>query len=95
MVRRSYGSSAIAASFASVSAGAKKFLEEALSLSGTDRADIAASLIKSLDVAEEEAADEAWAAEIERRCAELDRGEAVTSDWAAVRRRIESRLSKP
>ena len=36
--------------------------------------------------------DAAWAAEIERRCAALDSGQAVTSDWNDVRRRIEKEI---
>ena len=39
--------------------------------------------------AAEESVDEAWLAEIERRCAALDRGEAVTLDWNEFRARIE------
>jgi len=77
-----------------MSTDAKKLLEDALSLPGADRADIAARLLQSLDGSVDEAVDEAWAAEIERRCAELDSGDAVASDWADVRRRIESRLSR-
>jgi hypothetical protein len=37
-------------------------------------------------------ADVAWAEEIERRCAAVDAGEAVTSDWEAVRSRIEREI---
>ncbi len=77
-----------------MSAQAKKLLEGVLSLPGTERADIAARLIQSLDNGSDAAVDEAWAAEIERRCRELDSGDAVTSDWADVRQRIESRLPK-
>jgi hypothetical protein len=36
--------------------------------------------------------DEAWAKEIERRCAALDSGEAVTSDWNEFRVRIEREI---
>lgn len=57
-----------------------------------ERAEIAARLIESLDDAADQGVDEAWAAEIERRCAALDAGDAVTSDWAEVRRRIEMQI---
>ncbi|MDP9193177.1 MAG: addiction module protein [Acidobacteriota bacterium] len=50
---------------------------------------IAASLLKSLDDDDREGVDEAWAREIERRCAALDSDEAVTSDWNEFRARIE------
>jgi putative addiction module component (TIGR02574 family) len=68
---------------------AKKFLAAALELPERDRAEIAARLLESLDEAEQEGVDEAWAREIERRCAALDSGEAVTSDWDEFRARIE------
>jgi hypothetical protein len=38
---------------------------------------------------DQEGVEEAWAREIERRCAALDSGEAVTFDWNEFRARIE------
>ena len=64
-------------------------LDEALRLPEGDRADLAAKLIESLDGEADTDVDAAWAQEIERRCAAVDTGEAVTSDWEAVRSRIE------
>jgi len=49
-------------------------------------------LLQSLDRVVDPDAEEAWAIEIERRCAALDAGEAVTVDWHDVRRRIEKEL---
>ena len=71
---------------------AENLLHEALQLPEGERAEIAAKLIQSLESESEEGVDAAWAAEIERRCAAIDSGEAVTSDWADVRRRIESEI---
>ena len=68
---------------------AEKFLAAALELPEHDRAEIAARLLESLDEQDQEDVDEAWAREIERRCAALDSGEAVTSDWAEFRARVE------
>ncbi len=68
---------------------AKKVLTVALELPQHQRAEIAARLLESLDEAEQGDVDEAWAREIERRCAALDSGEAVTSDWNEFRARIE------
>jgi putative addiction module component (TIGR02574 family) len=68
---------------------ASTLLEQALSLPEHDRAEIAARLLESLDDTETEAVDEAWALEIDRRCAALDRGEAITSDWNEFRARME------
>ena len=67
----------------------KLLLDEALRLPEGDRAELAAELIKSLDGSPDTDVDAAWAREIERRCAAVDAGEAVTSDWEAVRSRIE------
>ena len=67
----------------------KKVLSDALELPEHQRAEIAAKLLESLDPTDDEGVDEAWAIEIERRCAALDSGEAVTSDWSEFRARIE------
>ena len=71
---------------------AERLLDEALQLSDSERAELAARLIQSLDAEGDSDVDAAWAAEIERRCAALDSGEAVTSDWSEVRQRIESEI---
>jgi putative addiction module component (TIGR02574 family) len=68
---------------------ATSLLEQVLSLAEHDRAEIAARLLESLDDADHEGVDEAWAREIERRCVALDSGEAVTSDWNDFRAQIE------
>ncbi|MFZ2491885.1 MAG: addiction module protein [Thermoanaerobaculia bacterium] len=68
---------------------AENLLGEALRLSDAERAELATRLIQSLDPERDSDVDAAWAAEIERRCAALDSGEAVTSDWTEVRERIE------
>ncbi|HEV8432084.1 MAG TPA: addiction module protein [Thermoanaerobaculia bacterium] len=73
---------------------AKKFLATALSFSEHERAEIAARLLESLDEVESDDIDEAWAREIEHRCAALDSGEAVTSDWNEFRSRIERDILK-
>lgn len=67
----------------------KKLLSEVLDLPEHERAEIAAKLLESLDPDDTEDVDGAWAVEIERRCAALDSGEAVTSDWEEFRARIE------
>ena len=72
-----------------MTAQAELLLGQALLLSERERAELAAKLISSLDAAPDQDVDAAWAVEIERRCAELDAGTAVTSDWETVRRRIE------
>jgi putative addiction module component (TIGR02574 family) len=72
-------------------------LQEALRLPHTERADVAAELLASLD---EEPADNleeverAWAAEIERRARRVLAGESAGVPWEQVRERIEGRLAK-
>ncbi len=56
----------------------QKVLEEALALPPEDRADRAATLIESLDEKEDEAVEEAWAREIQRRMREVESGAAKT-----------------
>jgi putative addiction module component (TIGR02574 family) len=72
-----------------MSTDAEKFLAAALELPDRERAEIAARLLESLDEAEQDDIDDAWAREIERRCAALDSGEAGDSDWDEFRARIE------
>jgi putative addiction module component (TIGR02574 family) len=73
--------------------GKKELLpNEALRLSQEDRADLAVKLIESLDPAPDTHVDAAWTQEIDRRCAAVDAGEAVTSDWEDVRSRIEREI---
>lgn len=72
-------------------------LQEALKLPHTERADVAAELLASLD---EEPADsleeveKAWAAEIERRARRVRAGESEGVPWDEVKQRIEGRLAK-
>lgn len=64
-------------------------LAEVLELPETARAELAARILESLDGPPDPDVDEAWALEIARRGAAIDSGEAVTSDWEVLRRRIE------
>ncbi len=70
----------------------ERILQDALALPDDQRAELATRLLQSLDRVVDPDAEEAWAIEIERRCAALDAGEAVTVDWHDVRRRIEKEL---
>jgi putative addiction module component (TIGR02574 family) len=74
---------------------AESLLHQALTLPEEDRAEIATRLIASLDADSRESrqdVEEAWAAEIERRCEALDAGATTTRSWTEVRRRIETDL---
>ena len=71
---------------------ASELMQEALSLTEEERAELACSLIDSLDPALDEGAEAAWEQEIGRRIAELDSGKAKTVPWKDVRARISSKL---
>ena len=71
---------------------ADELLKKALTLTPSDRATLAGSLIDSLDEADEVSAQSAWHDEIARRIEELDSGKAKTISWDEVRRRIATKL---
>ena len=68
-------------------------LQKALSLSEEERADLACSLMESLDERVDQGVESAWNEEINRRLADLDSGKAKTVPWDEIRRRISSRLT--
>lgn len=67
---------------------ASNVMKGALRLSASDRAELAAELIESLDDASDDDAVEAWDAEVMRRIDDLDAGKAQTLPWSVVRKRI-------
>lgn len=60
----------------------------ALTLSESDRADLIAALIRSLDADSEENVEEAWRVEVERRACELESGVVKAVPWDVVRERL-------
>jgi putative addiction module component (TIGR02574 family) len=66
-------------------------LRTALALPESDRAEIAASLIQSLDRETDEHADAAWAAEIRRRLDSIDSGEVRLVPWDDVMHEMHGR----
>src|SRR6266487_6623294 len=71
---------------------ATEIMQKALSLSEEERADLACSLMDSLDATVDDDAESAWEQEIARRIADLDSGRAKTVSWEEVRGRISSKL---
>lgn len=65
----------------------------ATELSEHDRATLAGLLIESLEGEPDPDVEAAWAAEIERRVAELDAGAVKTIPWEEVRQRLLDRLN--
>jgi putative addiction module component (TIGR02574 family) len=74
-------------------AQAENVLRTALSLDATDRAEIAASLIQSLDSQRDEEVDAAWAQEINRRIDSLEKDEAELIPSEEVMRSMRERLN--
>jgi len=73
---------------------ADTILGTALALPPDERAWLAEELIASLDQGKDSAVDSAWAAEIERRIAEVESGKVETVSWEDARARIRARLAK-
>ena len=70
----------------------QQVLREALLLPPKARADIAGTLLRSLDAREDPNVEEAWAAEVERRVVEVDSGTVKLVPWDRVRRRLRTGL---
>ena len=66
-------------------------LNNAMRLSTTACAELAAALCASLDGDPEEAVEAAWPAEIQRRVERVRSGEAKGRAWSEVRERLERR----
>lgn len=75
---------------------AQELLREALALPSTERADVAAELLASLDDTDSSIPDveAAWATEIEKRARRVLAGESAGIPWEDVRRRAEAELPK-
>ncbi|MDA1051581.1 MAG: addiction module protein [Planctomycetota bacterium] len=71
----------------------QQFLEAALALPDSERAEIAARLIRSLESEPSDDVDAAWAAEIERRICSIDDGSAKLIPWDDVMQEIDGRLN--
>lgn len=67
-------------------AAAKSLLSAALRLPEADRVELPAELVAHLDGGADEDVDAAWAAEIDRRTREIERGIVKPIPWSAVER---------
>jgi putative addiction module component (TIGR02574 family) len=79
-----------------MSSRAQELLREALTLPASERADVAAELLASLEDEETDPADieAAWATEIEKRARRVLDGESAGIPWEEVRRRAEAEIRK-
>jgi putative addiction module component (TIGR02574 family) len=66
---------------------AQELLKKALALPEKERADLAGSLIESLDQTVDENAEAAWQEEILRRLEQVRSGKAKTTLWEDVRQK--------
>ena len=73
---------------------AHQVLRDALRLSPRARADIATTLLHSLDQREDAGVDEAWVAEIERRLREVESGAVRLIPWEKARRSLWAGLKR-
>lgn len=73
---------------------ARTVLQDALSLSDGERAEIAGALLESLEPASDLEVETAWRQEVATRVAALDSGEVKTVPWDEVRDRLMARLSE-
>jgi len=71
---------------------AAELLKKALSLPVSERADLAGSLIESLDETQDESVKTAWDEEIDRRMADIDSGAVKAVSLEDARRRLLSAL---
>lgn len=69
-----------------------ELLKRALNLPVADRAELAGSLIESLDSAEDESVKAAWEEEVARRMQELDSGAVKPVTLEQARRRLRSAI---
>ena len=71
---------------------ARAVLAQALRLDLNARAEIAATLLGTLDGAPDPEVEAAWSVEIERRVAEIEAGTVQVEPWEDVKRRIEREI---
>ncbi len=75
-----------------MSEDAIEILKKALTLPVAERAELAGSLIESLDEAEDGAVETAWEIEIMRRVEDLDSGKVKPVSLEEARRRLSSAI---
>lgn len=69
-----------------------ELLKKAMALSAEDRAQLAGSLLDTLDEVVDANIEAAWQGEIARRLQELDAGNGGTVSWIEIRDRLVAKL---
>jgi putative addiction module component (TIGR02574 family) len=72
---------------------AEQILQSALNLQAGERAEIAATLLRSLHDKPDDVLDPEWAEEIKRRIESIDKGEVQLIPWEDVMRSMRERLN--
>jgi putative addiction module component (TIGR02574 family) len=72
----------------------QQVLREALQLPPRARADIAATLLHSLDETEDSQVEAAWADEIKRRIEDVEAGRVKLIPWQSAKRRLQLRIRR-
>jgi putative addiction module component (TIGR02574 family) len=75
-----------------MSAKSDSVRDDALRLPEAERARLAAELLASLDGEAEEGVESAWAAEVDKRKAQVARGEARLVPWEQVKAEVKAAL---
>jgi putative addiction module component (TIGR02574 family) len=71
----------------------RELLEKALALPEKERAALAGTLIESLEPPADAEVESAWQAEVARRIAQLDSGEARAVPWEEVKTQLAEQLA--
>jgi putative addiction module component (TIGR02574 family) len=77
-----------------MTAKAAQILRDAIQLPPGSGADIAGTLLESLDEPGDKGVEAAWAKEIERRIRDVESGKVKLVPWSEVRRRLRRRLAR-
>jgi putative addiction module component (TIGR02574 family) len=77
-----------------MSAKSDSVRDEALKLPEQERARLASDLLASLDGEAEDGVEAAWAAEVEKRKGEVQRGEAGLVPWEQVKAEVKAALKQ-
>ncbi len=70
----------------------EQLLVSALTLSEAERLELAEALLAASEPPSPEPTGDAWLAELHRRSAQIDAGDATLTAWSEVKRRVRARL---
>ncbi len=77
-----------------MSRNVEELFRQAAELPETERAELAALLLESIEGEPDEGVEAAWAEEVERRVRQIETGEVKTIPWEEVRTKLHARLNE-